>query len=277
MKDKFVIVTGANTGMGKVTSLELAKKEAHVIMVCRNKNLGEIAQKKIIQQSGNKNVDLLICDLSYQQSIRELAVQINNTYPQIDVLVNNAGLALTNYSETKDGIETTFATNVLSMYMLPILIMDKLKSMPAARIVNVASSTHTGSKLNWDDMGHRKNYSLFGTYNQSKLCNIILTYELARRLKGTKITVNTLNPGPVKTELARDMGAFFKFIGGLFFLSPEEASETTIYLASSNEVEGVTAKYFAKCKPIASSKTSNDPETAKRLWSLCASMTKTDL
>ena len=163
------------------------------------------------------------------------------------------------------------------MYMLPILILDKLKNAPAARIINVASSTHTGAKINWEDIGHKNKYSLFGTYNQSKLCNIILTYELARKLKGTKITVNTLNPGPVKTELARDMGSFFKFIGGLFFLTPEKASETTIYLASSKEVEGVTGKYFAKCKPIASSKLSNDPEVAKKLWSLCALITKTNL
>jgi NAD(P)-dependent dehydrogenase (short-subunit alcohol dehydrogenase family) len=277
MKDRIVVVTGANIGMGKVTALELAKKGAHIVMVCRNKERGETAKNDIIKISGNKNVDLLIADLSLQKSVKELAEKINTTYPRVDVLVNNAGLALTNYSETKDGIETTFATNVLSMYMLSILLADSLKKSDAGRIVNVASSTHTGAKMNWDDIGYKQNYKLFSSYNQSKLCNIVLTYELAKKLKGTKITVNTLNPGPVKTELARDMGAMFKFIGGLFFLTPEKASETAIYLTSSQEVNGVTGKYFAKNKPIASSKTSTDAEVGKKLWTLCAKMTNTDL
>ena len=277
MKDKYVIVTGANTGMGKVTALELAKKGAHLIMICRNKATGEAAQQDIIQLSGNKNIDLFIADLSVQQSIREVAEKINAAYDHIDVLVNNAGLALSNYSETKDGIETTFATNVLSMYMLSILLLDKLKKSSAGRIVNVASSTHTSGKINWDDLGYKQKYKLFDTYNQSKLCNIILTYELAKKIKDTKVTVNALNPGPVKTELARDMGAVFKFIGKLFFLSAEKASETAIYLASSPEVNGISGKYFAKCKPIASSKTSTDPAVGNRLWNLCAKLTNTNL
>src|ERR1700722_12617363 len=146
MKDKIVVVTGANIGMGKVTALELAKKGAHIVMVCRNKEKGEVAKNDIIKMSGNKNVDLLIADLSVQKSVKELAEKINATYPGVDVLVNNAGLALTNYSETKDGIETTFATNVLSMYMLSILLTDSLRKSDAGRIVNVASSTHTGAK-----------------------------------------------------------------------------------------------------------------------------------
>ncbi|MGZ6519885.1 MAG: SDR family NAD(P)-dependent oxidoreductase, partial [Bacteroidia bacterium] len=128
MHNKIVLITGANTGMGKATALELAMKGAHVVMVCRNKAAGEAAKKDIIDLSGNIHIDLLIADLSVQQSVKELAAKINTTYARIDVLVNNAGLALTNYSETKDSIETTFATNVLSMYMLSILILDKLKA-----------------------------------------------------------------------------------------------------------------------------------------------------
>ena len=277
MKDKIVIVTGANTGMGKVTALELAKKGAHLVMVCRSKQTGEASQKEIISLSGNTKVDLLIADLSIQQSVKDLAAKINAAYPRIDVLVNNAGLALSNYTETKDGIETTFATNVLSMYMLSILLLDKLKASQEGRIVNVASSTHTGAKINWEDIGYKKKYKLFDTYNQSKLCNIMLTYELAAKLTGTSVTVNTLNPGPVKTELARDMGAVFKFIGKLFFLTPEKASETAIYLASSPEVKGITAKYFAKCKAIASSNYSMDKQASAKLWQLCAKMTGVDI
>ncbi len=277
MKDKIVIISGANTGMGKVTALELAKKGAHVVMVCRNKTNGQIAQDEIIQLSGNKNVDLLIADLSIQQSVKELGETINQNYPHVDVLVNNAGLALTNYSETKDGIETTFATNVLSMYMLSILLAGKLKAAPAGRIVNVASSTHTGAKLNLEDIGYKNNYKLFDAYNQSKLCNIMLGYALADKLKNTYITVNSLNPGPVKTELARDMSPLFKFIGKLMFLSPEKASQTAIYLASSDEIKEVSGKYFAKCKAIASSQTSMDKALQQKLWALCAKMTNIDL
>ena len=277
MKDKIVVITGANSGMGKATALALAAKGAHTVLICRNPASGEAAQHEIIQESGNTKVDLLIADLSVQKSIRELAEKINSTYPRIDVLVNNAGLALTNYSETKDGIETTFATNVLSMYQLTVLLIDKLKSAPAARIVNVSSSIHTSGKMSWEDIGFKKNYKLFSSYNQSKLANILLTNEFARRLKGTNITVNSLNPGPVKTGLARDMSTMFKLMAKLFFPSAEKASATAIYLASSPDVNGITGKYFAKCKPIASSADSMNEDIAKRLWNLCAEMTHTTM
>jgi NAD(P)-dependent dehydrogenase (short-subunit alcohol dehydrogenase family) len=277
MKDKIVLITGANTGMGKITALELAKMSAHVIMVCRNKASGEAAQKEIIAASKNQKVTLLICDLSSQKKTRELAADLNNTYPYIDVLVNNAGLALTHFTETSEGIETTFATNVLSMYLLTVLLADKLKKAPAGRVVNVASSTHTQAKLKLDDIEYRKGYSLFGAYNQSKLCNIILTYEFAKKFAESNVTVNCLNPGPVKTELARDMSPVFKFIGKLFFLTPEKASQTAIYLASSSEVNKITGNYFIKCLPAASSKTSMDAETGKKLWALCVKMTNEDL
>jgi NAD(P)-dependent dehydrogenase (short-subunit alcohol dehydrogenase family) len=277
MKNKIVLITGANTGMGKVTATELAKKGAHVVMVCRNKSTGEAARQDIIRLSGNNKVDLHICDLSIQSSIRDLANTINASYPHLDVLVNNAGLALSNFSETKDGIETTFATNVLSMFMLTNLLADRLKKSSEGRVVNIASSTHTNAKLQLNDIEYRKNYSLFGAYNQSKLCNIMLTYEFNKRLSHNGITVNCLNPGPVKTELARDMGGLFKFIGKLFFLTPEKASETAIYLASSDEVKKQSGKYFAKKKPLESSQLSKDASAGKELWSLCVKMTGTDL
>lgn len=273
MKDKIVLITGANTGMGKVTALGLAKKGAHIVMVCRNKATAEAAQKEIISASGNSKVDLLICDLSLQSSIHELAAKVKSNYPRIDVLVNNAGLALSSFSETKEGIETTFATNVLSMFLLTNLLADQLKNSPAPRVVNVASSTHTNAKLQLDDIGFRNNYSLFGAYNQSKLCNIMLTYQFAKRL-GSDVSVNCLNPGPVKTELARDMSPIFKLMGKLFFLTPEKASETAIYLASAPEVAKVSGKYFAKCKPLESSKLSKDEKAGKELWDLCNKMTK---
>ncbi len=268
MKNKTVIVTGANSGMGKVTATELAKKGAHVVMVCRNKQLGEAAKAEIMSASNNKSIDLLIGDLSSQDSIRTLATEIKNKYPQIDVLVNNAGLAFSNYQTSVDGVEMTFAVNHIGYFLLTNLLLDNLKAAPNARIVNVASSTHAQAKMNFDDIGHKQKYTLFGVYNQSKLCNVLFTYDLAKRLKGTNVTVNCLNPGPVKTNLSRDMSAVFKFIGGLFFLTPEKASETAVYLASSPEVEHVTGKYFTKKKAVESSKLSQDEAVQKKLWKL---------
>jgi NAD(P)-dependent dehydrogenase (short-subunit alcohol dehydrogenase family) len=273
MKNKIVVITGANTGMGKVTAIALAKRGAHIVMVCRNKQKAEVARSEIQSVSGNKNVDLLIADLSLQSSIKELVGEIQKKYRQIDVLINNAGLALTDYSETAEGIETTFATNVLSMFLLTNLLKEQLSAAPVARVINVASSTHTGAKIQLDDIAYKKNYSLFGAYNQSKLCNIMLTYEQARRFASTPITVNCLNPGPVKTELARDMGAVFKLIGSLFFLSPEKASETAIYLASDKELEKTTGKYFTKSKAVPSSKLSYDTQKSAELWRICEKMT----
>ena len=268
MENKVILVTGANSGMGKVTALELAKKGATVVMVCRNKQAGEQVRKEIIAVSGNERVDLLLADLSSQQSIRELAGTIKSHYPKLDVLVNNAGLAFSDRHLSVDGIEMTFAVNHLGYFLLSNLLLDNLKASSSGRIINVASSTHTQGKLNLDDPGFKQNYSLFGAYNQSKLCNILFTYALATRLKNTHVTVNCLNPGPVKTGLSRDMGAFFKLIGSLFFFSPEKAAETAIYLASSPEVEGVSGTYFSKKKPIASSKQSQDIMLQQKLWEL---------
>jgi retinol dehydrogenase-14 len=272
MKNKIVMVTGANSGMGKVTALELAKKGATVILVCRNKQLGEAAKAGIIAQSGNINVDLLIADLSSQKSIRQFVQDFKSKYDHLDVLVNNAGLAFSKFNKSVDGIEMTFAVNHLGYFLPTVLLLDSLKAAPAARIVNVSSSTHKGAKINFDDIEHKNKYSLFGTYNQSKLCNILFTYELARQLKDTNVTVNALNPGPVQTGLARDMGAVFQWMAKMLFPSAEKASATAIYLASSPEVEKVTGKYFEKCKAVPSSALSKDEAVAKRLWDLSNKM-----
>ena len=266
------MVTGANSGMGKVTALELAKKGATVILVCRNKQSGEEAKADIIAQSGNINIDLLVADLSSQKSIRQFVQNFKDKYDHLDVLVNNAGLAFSKFNKSVDGIEMTFAVNHLGYFLPTVLLLDSLKAAPAARIVNVSSSTHKGAKINFDDIEYKNKYSLFGAYNQSKLCNVLFTNELARQLKGTNVTVNVLNPGPVKTGLARDMGAVFQWMAKMFFPTAEKASATAIYLASSPEVEKVTGKYFEKCKAVPSSALSKDEAVAKRLWDLSNKM-----
>ena len=273
MKNKIVLITGANSGMGKATALELAKKGAHIVMVCRNKQTGDEARKEIISISGNSNVDLLIADLSSLQAIRQLAQEFKSKYNHLDVLINNAGLAYTNRHVSKDGIEETFAVNHLSYFLLTNLLLDSLKATPSARIVNISSSVHKQGKINFDDLELKNKYSLFGAYNQSKLCNMLFTYELARKLKGKHVTVNAVNPGPVKTGLARDMGVLFQWMAKTFFPSAEKASATATYLASSQDVEGITGKYFEKCKAVPSSKLSYDEATAKHLWDVSVKMT----
>ncbi|HSZ24764.1 MAG TPA: SDR family oxidoreductase [Cytophagaceae bacterium] len=273
MENKIVVVTGANSGMGKVTALELAKKGFTVVLVCRNKQLGEEAKQDIIAQSGNTRIDLLLADLSSQKSIRQMVLDFKSKYNHLDVLVNNAGLAFSKFNTSVDGIEMTFAVNHLGYFLPTVLLLDSLKAAPSARIVNVSSSTHKGAKINFEDIEHKKNYSLFGSYNQSKLCNVLFTKELARKLKGTNVSVNCLNPGPVKTGLARDMGPVFQWLAKSFFPSAEKASATAIYLASSPEVEKITGRYFEKCKVVPSSKISNDEKIAKKLWDLSTKMT----
>ena len=273
MKNKIVLITGANSGMGKATAMELAKKGAHIVMVCRNRQTGEEAQKEIIAGSGNKDVDLLIADLSSLHAIRHLAQEFKSKYNHLDILINNAGLAFSKRHASVDGIEMTFAVNHLGYFLLTNLLLDSLKATPSARVINIASSTHKQAKIDLKDLELKNNYSLFAAYNQSKLCNMLFTYELARKLKGIPITVNAVNPGPVKTGLARDMGAFFQWMAKTFFPSAEKASATAIYLASSPEVEGVTGKYFEKCKAVPSSALSNDETVAKKLWEVSAKMT----
>jgi NAD(P)-dependent dehydrogenase (short-subunit alcohol dehydrogenase family) len=272
MKNKIVLITGANSGMGKVTALELAKKGAVIVMLCRNKKLGEEARAEIISKSGNTNVTLLIADLSSQRSIRLLAEEFKKKYDHLDVLVNNAGLAFTKFQTSEDNIEMTLAVNHFGYFLLTNLLLDSLKAAPSGRVVNVASSTHKQAKINFDDLQCKNGYSLFKAYNQSKLCNMLFTYELARKLNGTKVTVNCLNPGPVKTGLARDMGVVFQWLAKNFFPSAEKASATAIYLASAAKVEGITGKYFEKCKEISSSDLSNDESVAKKLWEVSIRM-----
>src|SRR6185437_5800554 len=170
MKNKIVLITGANSGMGKVTALELAKLGAHIVMVCRNKQAGEEARKEIINTSNNSKIDLLMADLSSFQAIRNLVQEFKNKYNHLDVLVNNAGLAFTERHVSVDGIEMTFAVNHLSYFLLTTLLLDSLKVAPSARVVNISSSVHKQAKLNFDDLELKNKYSLFGAYNQSKLC-----------------------------------------------------------------------------------------------------------
>src|SRR6266567_4958073 len=277
MQGKICMVTGANSGIGKATALELAQMGATVVMVCRDRARGEEAKSEITTKSRNTAVDLLFADLSSQQSIRQLVEHFQHHYTHLHVLINNAGAAFTGRRrETVDGLEMTFAVNYLAPFLLTHLLLDVLKASAPARIVNVSSESHQSSSIKMDDLQGMKGYRSLNTYGQSKLAVVMFTYELARRLEGTGVTVNCLHPGFVATNFGQSSTApvirtAVKFISR-FGMSPEEGAKTSIYLASSPEVEGVTGTYFVKSIPKRSAAISYDESLQRQLWEQSAKL-----
>src|SRR5256714_8787580 len=271
MQGKICMVTGANSGIGKATALALAQMGATVVMVCRDRARGEEARSEITTKSRNNAVDLLQADLSSQESIRQLVEHFKQRYTQLHVLINNAGAAFPGRRETVDGLEMTFAVNYLAPFLLTNLLLDKLKASAPTRIVNVSSGSHQSGYIKMDDLVLEKGYRLMRAYGQSKLALVLFTYELARRLQGTGVTANCLHPGFVATNIGQNgVGSVGRSIVKLIFsrlgISPEEGAKTSIYLASSPEIEGVTGKYFAKSIPVRSAPISYDETLQGQLW-----------
>ena len=275
MKDKTVMVTGATNGIGKVSALELAKMGATVILVSRSAEKCEAVAKEIRQAAGHDRVVAMPADLSVQAEIHRLADQFLAAYSRLDVLLNNAGAIYTAREVSKDGVEMTWALDHLNYFLLTNLLLDALKAAPSARVVNVSSGAHAIGKINFDDVQFTKGYSSFKAYSQAKLANVMFTYELARRLQGTNVTTNALHPGAVSTGFGQNntglLSGMWKLFGK-FTLSPEEGAKTSIYLASSPEVAGVTGQYFDKCKPVKSNAASYIEADQRRLWELSAGM-----
>lgn len=275
MEGKICIITGANSGIGKATAIGLAKINATIVMICRSKERGEEAQKEIIELTGNKKVDLLLCDLSSQESIRKFVSEFKSKYQKLHILINNAGVMLSKRGVSVDGFEMNFAVNHLAPFLLTNLLLDALKKSAPSRIINVSSAAHRMAKMDFDDLQSEKmKYRLMKIYGASKLALMLFSYELSRILEGTSVTVNTLHPGLVNTNLGQDQSSFSQGFGKLFFKKPEKGAETSIYLASSQEVEGITGKYFAKKQQKQSSEESYNEDYAKRLWKLSAEMTQ---
>jgi NAD(P)-dependent dehydrogenase (short-subunit alcohol dehydrogenase family) len=277
LDNKICIVTGANSGVGKVTALELAKMGAEVIMVCRNQKKGEEALAEILMKSKSNKVKLMLCDFSSQKSIREFTDKFKSQYDKLHILVNNAGLIISERHLTEDGIESTFAINHLGYFLTTHLLLDLLKSSAPARIVNVSSEGHRIGHINFNDINYENNlYKSMNVYCDSKLANVLFTKELSKRLKGTNVTANCLHPGVVNTNFASETSGWFKWvvkIGKPFLITAEKGAETQIYLASSPEVEGITGEYFDKKKVKTPSKEARDTEVAEKLWKLSEKMT----
>jgi NAD(P)-dependent dehydrogenase (short-subunit alcohol dehydrogenase family) len=271
MTGRIAIVTGANSGIGKVTARELAKEGATVIMTARDEARGKAALEDVKRAAGSDSVELMLCDFSSQRSIRAFARAFRGKYDALHVLVNNAGALVPERKVTEDGLELTFAANHLGYFLTTELLLDRLKASAPSRIVCVASAGHTRARgIPWDDLNFERGYSGIEAYCVSKLANVLFTFELARKLEGTGVTANCLHPGAVATNFGLG-GGWFKWAVKLaqpFMIDDEKGAETQIFLASSPEVEGVTGKYYVKKRPIAPSRAAQDPAAAARLWKL---------
>ncbi|HJQ71385.1 MAG TPA: SDR family oxidoreductase [Blastocatellia bacterium] len=273
MTGKVALVTGANSGIGKETALALARMKANLVIVCRDNDRGRAALEEIKSKSDNPSVELMICDLSSQTQIRKLAEEFKQKHDRLDVLVNNAGVILTRRRVTEDGLEATFAINHLAYFLLTNLLLDLINKSAPARIVNVSSTVHKSATIDFNDLQSERSYSSMRAYGQSKLANVLFTYELARRLEGTGVTVNCLHPGVIATNIFRDISGVVGAAAKLFLKSPRRGAETSIYLASSPEVEGITGKYFDDRRAVRSSPESYDEAIAGRLWQVSERLT----
>ncbi|MEP6985409.1 MAG: SDR family oxidoreductase [Chloroflexota bacterium] len=278
MQGKTVLISGATNGIGKQSALDLAKMGAQVVIIGRNKAKTEETLREIQTGSGNKDVHALIADLSSMAEVRRVAADFRKQFSGLDVLLNNAGGVFASRQETVDGYEMTFALNHLSYFLLTNLLLDMVKASAPSRIVNVSSDAQSAASINFDDLQSKQSYGMggFRAYGQSKLMNVMFTYELARRLAGTGVTVNALHPGVVNTGFGRNNKGLMNVamnVLSLFTMKPEDGAKTSVYLASSPEVEGVTGKYFDKCKAKKSTAPSYDEAAQKRLWDVSEQLT----
>jgi retinol dehydrogenase 14 len=264
-----VLVTGATGGIGRATAVGLATMGADLAITGRDRERTEGAAREIRAVSSGQ-VDLFVADLSSQSEVRRLADEVLQTYPRIDVLINNVGGYWNTRHVTADGLERTFALNHLASFLLTNLLLDRLKQSAPARVVTVASNAHATGQIDFDDLQGERSYSGSRAYNQSKLANILFTYELARRLQASAVTANTLHPGVVNTSFgAEDPAGIQRLIipfARPFMKAPEQGAATSIHLASAPDLEQVTGRYFANSKPKRSSKRSYDETAAARLW-----------
>jgi NAD(P)-dependent dehydrogenase (short-subunit alcohol dehydrogenase family) len=269
---KTVLITGGTGGIGRVTAAELARMGASVVITARNAERGEAASAEIKRRSGGLDVEVLYGDLASLADVREIARNFLASHDRLHVLVNNAGAMHLTRRETRDGFELTFGVNHLAHFYLTNLLLETLKASAPARIVNVASAGHIGMWIAFDDLQLRRLYVPMFAYGQSKLANIVHAFELSRRLEGTGVTANALHPGLVATGFGRNASAFAGVMDVAqtffrpFFLTPEQGAATSIYLASSPEVEGVSGRYFDSKRSVPAWFTAYDRAAARRLW-----------
>jgi len=276
MIGKVCLVTGGTSGIGQVTARELARLGGTVVITARNEDKRKQAVDKLRDETGSSQIEALVADFASQAQVRSLAEEFKRRHNRLDVLVNNAGAIYMRRSLGEDGIEMTFAVNHLAPFLLTNLLLNLIIESAPARIVNVASNSHEGSRINFDDLEGQKSYSFMNAYGQSKLANILFTYELDRRLAGSDVTVNAVHPGYVGTNMGANNGwlvRMFLPINRLWALDVDRGAETVVYLASSPDVDGMSGKYYYQKKAVASSPNSHDEHVARQLWELSAEKT----
>jgi NAD(P)-dependent dehydrogenase (short-subunit alcohol dehydrogenase family) len=275
MTGRVCVVTGASRGIGRATAEGLAQLGARVVMVCRRREDGEKVSREI-RTKGGAAPDIVTADLSSQASIRQAAAELKGRYSQLHVLINNAGVIPPRREVTVDGLEMQFAVNHLAYFLLTRLLLPELEAGAPSRIINVSSGAHTHASIDFDDLQAEHGYQPKQVYSRSKLANVLFTYELSRRLRGTRVTANCLNPGVVATRMLADYTGV-PIVGGAlartFGATPEQGADTSIHLAVSAEVERVTGRYFERKRERRSSPESYDEAAARRLWEVSERLT----
>ena len=275
MAGKTVLVTGATSGIGRATATGLAAMGARLAITGRDRERTEAAAREV-RAAGSGQVDLFVADLSSESEVRRLADEVLRSLSRIDVLVNNVGGYWNTRHVTADGLEHTFALNHLAPFLLTNLLLDRLRQSAPTRVVTVSSNAHTMGRIDFDDLQGDGSYSGAQAYNQSKLANVLFTYELARRLPATSVTANALHPGVVRTSFGaedpRGIQRLFVPFMRPFMKAPAQGAATSIHLASAPDLEGVTGRFFANSKPKRSSKRSYDEAAAARLWQVSADL-----
>lgn len=282
MPPRTCVITGATSGIGRAAALALGSSFGQMVLVGRNERAGQALADRVRRTSPGARAEFVRTDLAVQSEVRRLAQRIAERCQRVDVLINNAGARFNTYQETQDGIERTLAINHLSHFLLTALVMHQLLQAPQARVVTVGSGAHAGLSSQGEWCLSAANYERKLAYGQSKLANIMFAYELGRRLRGTTVTSNAVDPGGVATNLGRNNGllawlkhlAYYALKGQL--LSPQRGAETIVYLATAKELEGVNGKYFYQKAQSRSSAASYDEQAARQLWALSVRLTKLD-
>jgi NAD(P)-dependent dehydrogenase (short-subunit alcohol dehydrogenase family) len=266
MHGKVVIVTGANTGIGKATALGLARRGATTVLACRDLEKGQTAMAEIRAQADASELHLLRLDLASLESVRAFAGDFAARFSRLDVLIENAGVSTGQRQVSADGYELDFAVNHLGHFLLTRLLLPQLQAAAPSRIVVVSSSVHKGAALDFDDLQGERRWSMMGSYSRSKLANMLFTRTLAKRLEGSGVTVNALHPGVVASELARDFPAPFRWLARLLFKSTEAGARTSLFVATAPELASVSGGYFANARAAKPGKAALDDVAAERLW-----------
>jgi retinol dehydrogenase 14 len=276
MGGKVVLITGGTSGIGKAVATALAAMGAEVVVTGRSRERGEAAVEEIRRASGKEGVSLVLADLTVQAEVRTLAEEFGRSHDRLDVLINNAGAVFSKRVETADGLERTLALNHLAPFLLTNLLLGLIKDSAPSRIITVSSEARRGAEIDFDDLQSERKYRGFPVYGKSKLANILFTYELAERLRGTGVTANCVHPGAVSTNFGMNNGGVMVLLFRAlkpFMRTPEQGADTLIYLASSPEVEGVSGRYFGDRKVISSFEEPHDVSAQKRLWEASEELT----